>query len=160
MHIWFWGVPGLIICAKLLYTATSFPSDALFRSDFYFIRFFSVASCVRLISFIISFVSAKMIRWKMCRIKLHRRSRKEIPISPQVWFQAVNGLCLAEFKQWLPGQMGDKLSPIFRSLRLTPRHSTRGEGISYEKDGDARRNFWNWPLKEPNPSVAHAIFDP
>ena len=117
-------------------------------------------SCVRLISFIISVVSAKMIGRKICRIKLHRRSRKEIRISPQVWFQAVNGLCLAEFKQWLPGQMGDKLSPIFRSLRLTPRHSTRGEGISYEKDGDARRNFWNWPLKEPNPSVAHAFFDP
>ena len=42
----------------------------------------------------------------------------EIRISPQVWFQAVNGLCLAEFKQWLPGQIGDKFSPIFRSLRL------------------------------------------
>ena len=41
-----------------------------------------------------------------------------------VWFQAVNGLCLAEFKQWLPGQMGDKLSPIFRSLRLAARHVT------------------------------------
>ena len=42
----------------------------------------------------------------------------EIRISPQVWFQAVNGLCLAEFKQWLPGQIGDKFSPKFRSLRL------------------------------------------
>ena len=42
----------------------------------------------------------------------------EIRISPQVWFQAVNGLCWAEFKQWLPGQIGDKFSPIFRSLRL------------------------------------------
>ena len=81
-------------------------------------------SCVRLISFIISVVSAKMIRWKICRIKLHRSSRKEIGISAQVWFQAVNGLCLAEFKQWFPGQMGDRFSPICRSLGLAARHVT------------------------------------
>ena len=37
---------------------------------------------------------------------------------------------------------------------------TRGEGISYEKDGYARRNFWNWPLKETNPGVAHAFLTP
>ena len=89
------------------------------RFSFYQVLFFS---CVRLISFLV--VSAKMSGWKICRIKLHRRPRKEIRISAQVWFQAVNGLCLAEFKQWLPGQMGDKFSPIFRSLRLAARHGT------------------------------------
>ena len=61
-----------------------------------------------------------MIRWKICRMKLHtcRRSQKEIHISTQVWFQDVNGLRLAEFKQWPSGQVGDKFSPIFRSLRI------------------------------------------
>ena len=34
-------------------------------------------------------VSAKIIRWKKCQIKLHRRPRKEIRISAQLWFQAV-----------------------------------------------------------------------
>ena len=87
------------------------------RFSFYQLLFFS---CVRLISFLV--VSAKMSGWKICRIKLHRRPRKEIRISAQVWFQAVNGLCLAEFKQWPSGQMGDKFSPIFRSLRLAARH--------------------------------------
>ena len=87
------------------------------RFSFYQVLFFS---CVRLISFLV--VSAKMSGWKICRIKLHRRPRKEIRISAQVWFQAVNGLCLAEFKQWPSGQMGDKFSPIFRSLRLAARH--------------------------------------
>ena len=53
--------------------------------------------------------------------------RKEILISAQVWFQAVNGLCLAEFKQWPSGQMGDKFSPIFRSLRLAARHAVFGK---------------------------------
>ena len=149
MH-WFWGIPGLIICAKLLYTAPNFPSDALFRSDFYFIRFFSLAVFVSSALFIISFVSAKMIRWKMCRIKLHRRSRKEIRISPQVWFQAVNGLCLAEFKQWLPGQMGDKFSPIFRSLRLAARRDNprldfrRLPGPVF--DPPAKRRLDAWPV--------------
>ena len=57
-------------------------------------------------------MSARMIRCKICRLKLHRRSRKEIRISAQVWFQAVNGLCLAEFEQWPSGQMGDKFSVI------------------------------------------------
>ena len=66
-----------------------------------------------------------MSGWKICRIKLHRRPRKEIRISAQVWFQAVNGLCLAEFKQWPSGQMGDKFSPIFRSLRLAARHASK-----------------------------------
>ena len=89
------------------------------RFSFYQVLFFS---CVRLISFLV--VSAKMSGWKICRIKLHRRPRKEIRISAQVWFQAVNGLCLAEFKQWPSGQMGDKFSPIFRSLRLAARHSS------------------------------------
>ena len=89
------------------------------RFSFYQVLFFS---CVRLISFLV--VSAKMSGWKICRIKLHRRPRKEIRISAQVWFQAVNGLCLAEFKQWPSGQMGDKFSPIFRSLRLAARHDT------------------------------------
>ena len=88
------------------------------RFSFYQVLFFS---CVRLISFLV--VSAKMSGWKICRIKLHRRPRKEIRISAQVWFQAVNGLCLAEFKQWPSGQMGDKFSPIFRSLRLAARHA-------------------------------------
>ena len=87
------------------------------RFSFYQVLFFS---CVRLISFLV--VSAKMSGWKICRIKLHRRPRKEIRISAQVWFQAVNGLCLAEFKQWPSGQMGDKFSPISRSLRLAARH--------------------------------------
>ena len=50
---------------------------------------------------------------------------QEIRISAQVWFQAVNGLCLAEFKQWPSGQMGDKFSPIFRSLRLAARHEQK-----------------------------------
>ena len=61
-----------------------------------------------------------MIRWKICRMKLHtcRRSQKEIHISIQVWFQDVNGLRLAEFKQWPSGQVGDKFSPIFQSLRI------------------------------------------
>ena len=80
----------------------------------------SFFSFVRLISFLV--VSAKMSGWNKCRIKLHRRPRKEIRISAQVWFQTVNGLCLAEFKQWPSGQMGDKFSPIFRSLRRTARH--------------------------------------
>ena len=88
------------------------------RFSFYQVLFFS---CVRLISFLV--VSAKMSGWKICRIKLHRRPRKEIRISAQVWFQAVNGLCLAEFKQWPSGQMGDKFPPIFRSLRLAARHA-------------------------------------
>ena len=39
------------------------------------------------------------------------KASKEICISAQVWFQAVNGLCLAEFKQWPSGQIGDKFSP-------------------------------------------------
>ena len=53
-------------------------------------------------------------------MKLHtcRRSQKEIHISTQVWFQDVNGLRLAEFKQWPSGQVGDKFSPIFWSLRI------------------------------------------
>ena len=61
-----------------------------------------------------------MIHWKICRMKLHtcRRSQKEIHISTQVWFQDVNGLRLAEFKQWPSGQVWDKFSPIFRSLRI------------------------------------------
>ena len=61
-----------------------------------------------------------MIRWKICRMKLHtcRRSQKEIHISTQVWFQDVNGLHSAEFKQWPSGQVGDKFSPIFWSLRI------------------------------------------
>ena len=101
------------------------------RFSFYQVLFFS---CVRLISFLV--VSAKMSGWKICRIKLHRRPRKEIRISAQVWFQAVNGLCLAEFKQWPSGQMGDKFSPIFRSLRLAARHGTSrfpllSQNISY-----------------------------
>ena len=95
-------------------------STVLERFSFYQVLFF--ISCVRLISFLV--VSAKMSGWKMCRIKLHRRPRKEIRISAQVWFQAVNGLCLAEFKQWPSGQMGDKFSPIFRSLRLAARHAS------------------------------------
>ena len=42
----------MIICAKLLYTAPSFPTDVLSRSDFYFVRFFFFfLSFVRLISF-------------------------------------------------------------------------------------------------------------
>ena len=81
-------------------------------------------------------MSAKMIGRKICRIKLHRRSRKEIRISPQVWFQAVNGLCLAEFKQWPSGQMKDKFSPIFRSLRLVARHVTvRQDELQEEPQG-------------------------
>ena len=61
-----------------------------------------------------------MIRWKICQMKLHtcRRSQKEIHISPQVWFQDENSLRSAEFKQWPTGQVGDKFSPIFRSLRI------------------------------------------
>ena len=61
-----------------------------------------------------------MIRWKTCGMKLHtcRRSQKEIHISTQVWFQDVNGLRSAEFKQWPSGQVGDKFSPIFWSLRI------------------------------------------
>ena len=61
-----------------------------------------------------------MIRWKICRMKLHtcRRSQKEIHISTQVWFQDENGLRSAEFKQWPTGQVGDKFSPIFQSLRI------------------------------------------
>ena len=61
-----------------------------------------------------------MIRWKICRMKLHtcRRSQKEIHISAQVWFQDENSLRSAEFKQWPTGQVGDKFSPIFRSLRI------------------------------------------
>ena len=53
-------------------------------------------------------------------MKLHtcRRSQKEIHISTQVWFQDVNGLRSAEFKQWPSGQVGDKFSPIFWSLRI------------------------------------------
>ena len=53
--------------------------------------------------------------------------KKEIRISAQIWFQAVNGLCLAEFKQWPSGQMGDRFSPIFWSLRLAARHSNGRE---------------------------------
>ena len=61
-----------------------------------------------------------MIPWKICGMKLHtcRRSQKEIHISTQVWFQDVNGLRSAEFKQWPSGQVGDKFSPIFWSLRI------------------------------------------
>ena len=61
-----------------------------------------------------------MIHWKICGMKLHtcRRSQKEIHISTQVWFQDVNGLRSAEFKQWPSGQVGDKFSPIFWSLRI------------------------------------------
>ena len=61
-----------------------------------------------------------MIRWKICGMKLHtcRRSQKEIHISTQVWFQDVNGLRSAEFKQWPSGEVGDKFSPIFWSLRI------------------------------------------
>ena len=61
-----------------------------------------------------------MIRWKICGMKLHtcRRSQKEIHISTQVWFQDENGLRSAEFKQWPSGQVGDKFSPIFWSLRI------------------------------------------
>ena len=61
-----------------------------------------------------------MIRWKICGMKLRtcRRSQKEIHISTQVWFQDENGLRSAEFKQWPTGQVGDKFSPIFRSLRI------------------------------------------
>ena len=53
-------------------------------------------------------------------MKLHtcRRSQKEIHISTQVWFQDENGLRSAEFKQWPSGQVGDKFSPIFWSLRI------------------------------------------
>ena len=53
-------------------------------------------------------------------MKLHtcRRSQKEIHTSTQVWFQDVNGLRSAEFKQWPSGQVGDKFSPIFWSLRI------------------------------------------
>ena len=65
-----------------------------------------------------------MIRSYEASFDISFRSRKEIPISPQAWFQAANGLRLAEFKQWFPGQMGDKFSPIFRSLRLAARHDT------------------------------------
>ena len=91
------------------------------RFSFYQVLFFS---CVRLISFLV--VSAKMSGWEICRIKLHRTPRKEIRISAQVCFQAVNGLCLAEFKQWPSSQMGDKFSPIFRSLlRLAARRGGR-----------------------------------
>ena len=65
-----------------------------------------------------------MIRSYEALFDISFRSRKEIRISPQAWFQAANGLCLAEFKQCLPGQMEDKFSPIFRSLRLAARHDT------------------------------------
>ena len=81
----------------------------------------SFFSCVRLIGFIV--VSAKMIRWKICWIKLLKRSWEEIGISAQVWFEAFNGPCLAEFKQWPSGQMMMNLVPIFRSLRLGARHA-------------------------------------
>ena len=43
-------------------------------------------------------------------------------VSKLKWFQAVNGLCLAEFKQRPSGQMGDEFSPLFRSLRLAAYH--------------------------------------
>ena len=60
-----------------------------------------------------------MIRSYEALFDISFRSRKEIRISPQAWFQAANGLrLLAEFKQWLPGQMGNTFSPIFRSLRV------------------------------------------
>ena len=64
-----------------------------------------------------------MIRWKICWIKLLKRSWEEIGISAQVWFEAFNGPCLAEFKQWPSGQMMMNLVPIFRSLRLGARHA-------------------------------------
>ena len=106
------------------------------RFSFYQVLFFS---CVRLISFLV--VSAKMSGWKICRIKLHRGPRKEILISAQVWFQAVNGLCLAEFKQWPSGQMGDKFSPIFRSLRLAARHERTEPWVVkvHQSQGKTRR---------------------
>ena len=113
------------VCCKIPLHRHKFSNwcTVLERFSFYQVLFFS---CVRLISFLV--VSAKMSGWKICRIKLHRRPRKEIRISAQVWFQAVNGLCLAEFKQWPSGQMGDKFPPIFRSLRLAARHdSVHGE---------------------------------
>ena len=82
----------MIICAKLLYTATSFPTDALFRSDFYSIRFFSLVVLVVLVSDPLKAMSDKAS---------YRRSRKEIRISAQVCFRAINGLCLAEFEHRL-----------------------------------------------------------
>ena len=108
-----------LVCCKTPLHGHKFSNwcTVLERFSFYQVLFFS---CVRLISFLV--VSAKMSGLKICRIKLHRRPRKEIRISAQVWFQAVNGLCLAEFKKWPSGQMGDKFSPIFRSLRLAARH--------------------------------------
>ena len=59
-----------------------------------------------------------MIRWKICRMKLHtcRRSQKEIHISTQVWFQDENGLRSAEFKQWPTGQVGANFPPYFGRL--------------------------------------------
>ena len=112
------------------------------RFSFYQVLFFS---CVRLISFLV--VSAKMSGWKICRIKLHRRPRKEIRISAQVWFQAVNGLCLAEFKQWPSGQMGDKFSPIFRSLRLAARqYSGEEKELPVGKMDCVTVTLWKWTL--------------
>ena len=111
--------------------------QCLERFSFYQVLFFS---CVRLISFLV--VSAKTSDWKICRIKLHRRPRKEIRISAQVWFQAVNGLCLAEFKQWPSGQMGDKFSPIFRSLRLAARHVA--SSLCFRARLIAKPLIWKW----------------
>ena len=35
-----------------------------------------------------------------------------------------------------------------------------GGGLEYKKGGDARREFWNWPLREINLGVARAFFTP
>ena len=43
--------------------------------------------------------------------KASQEATKGDLISAQVWFQAVNGLCLAEFKQWPSGQMGGQIFP-------------------------------------------------
>ena len=79
----------MIICAKLLYTATSFPTDALFRSGFYSIRFFSLV--------VLGSDPLKAMSDKAS----YRRPRKEIRILAQVCFRAINGLYLAEFEHRL-----------------------------------------------------------
>ena len=35
-----------------------------------------------------------------------------------------------------------------------------GEGLAYERGGDAGRKFWIKPLKETDLGVAQAFFDP
>ena len=70
---------------------------------------------------------------------------------------AVNNL-LFDYGRWVPKHLGI----LWKIIRWsTSRIWGGGEGGSaYERGGDARGEFWIKPLKETDPGVAQAFFDP